>query len=96
MPGRTRPILTAVLLSVASLSGLLGGRGVQDRTGLTGRYDWDLTFDPRPLSAAPNAPSPTGPPLLAAIEPQLGLKVESAKGTAEFLVIDSVEAPTPD
>jgi len=76
--------------------GLLGGPRVQDRTGLTGRYDWDLTFDPRPLSAAPNAPSPTGPPLLAAIEQQLGLKVESAKGTAEFLVIDSVEAPTPD
>jgi len=86
-----QPISTLVVML-----GLSGRPRVQDRTGLTGRYDWDLTFDPRPLSAAPNAPPPTGPPLLTAIEQQLGLKVESAKGTAEFLVIDSVQPPTPD
>ena len=68
---------------------------VEDRTALTGRFDWDLMFDPRPLSANADSPS-AGPPLLAAIEQQLGLRVEAAKGKVEFLVIDSIEAPTPD
>ena len=69
---------------------------VDDRTGLTGRYDWDLTYDARPLSASANAPSPTGPPLSVALEQQLGLKLESGKGRIEFLVVDNVEFPTPD
>jgi len=69
---------------------------VEDRTGLTGRYDWDLTFDPRPLSVIADSSSPNGPSLLAAIEQQLGLKVEAAKGKVEFLVIDAVKQPTPD
>jgi len=64
---------------------------VEDRTGLTGRYDWDLTFDPRPLSVNADSPSPSGPSLLAAIEQQWGLKVEAAKGKVEFLVIDAVD-----
>jgi uncharacterized protein (TIGR03435 family) len=69
---------------------------VEDRTGLTGRYDWDLVYDGRPLSASPNAPAPTSPPLLVALEQQLGLKLESGKGRIEFLVVDNVELPTPD
>jgi uncharacterized protein (TIGR03435 family) len=30
------------------------------------------------------------------MQKQLGLKLESAKGPVEVLVIDSVEKPTPD
>jgi uncharacterized protein (TIGR03435 family) len=30
------------------------------------------------------------------VEQQLGLRVESGKGRVEFLVVDSVELPTPD
>ena len=84
---------------IASLLPLLSTRDrpfVEDRTGLTDRYDWDLTYDARPLSVSANAPSPTGPPLLVALEQQLGLKLESGKGRVEFLVVDSVELPTPD
>lgn len=69
---------------------------VEDRTGLTGRYDWDLTFDARPLSVHADSSSPTAPTLLAALEKQLGLKVERAKGKVEIFVIDRVEFPTPD
>ena len=68
---------------------------IEDRTGLTGRYDWDV-IEPTPASADPNA-SLSGPALfITELERQLGLKVEAAKGKVEFLVIDSVEAPTPD
>ncbi len=36
---------------------------------------------------------PTAPPALVAIQEQLGLKLESAKGKGEFLVIDHIERP---
>lgn len=39
---------------------------------------------------------PNGPPLVTALQEQLGLKVEAAKGPVDVLVIDSVEHPTPD
>jgi uncharacterized protein (TIGR03435 family) len=84
---------------LATLLPLLATRDrpfVEDRTGLTGRYDWDLAYDARPLSVSANASSPTGPPLLVALQQQLGLKLESGKGRVEFLVVDNVELPSPD
>jgi uncharacterized protein (TIGR03435 family) len=69
---------------------------IEDRTGLIGRYDWDV-IEPTPRSVDPNAPSPSGPAILIAeLERQLGLKVEEARGQVEFLVIDSVQPPTPN
>jgi uncharacterized protein (TIGR03435 family) len=84
------------------------GRPVIDRTGLTGRYDISLTyrhegrvpgiagilglppaFEPPPVD--PNAPS-----LIAALQEQLGLRLESGRGPVEVAVIDKIEKPTPD
>ena len=70
-------------------------RTVLDRTGLTGSYDFDIKFDPRPLDAASvDAPSgPTPPSLNTALQTQLGLKLEAAKGPVEVLVIDVAKKP---
>jgi len=69
---------------------------IEDRTGLTGRFDWDLPDD-TPPDVDPNAPRLDGTSwLFTVFERQLGLKVEAAKGKESFLVIDSVEPPTPD
>ena len=77
------------------------GRTVVDRTGLTGTFDYDLTWTPDPMLRAPadgNRPATdaSGFSLFTALQEQLGLKLESAKGPVDVVVIDHVEKPTPD
>jgi uncharacterized protein (TIGR03435 family) len=79
-------------------------RPVSDRTGLSGAFDFDLTFTPeqmpqgeRPAGAPPIPPiDPNGPSLFTALQEQLGLKLEPTKGPVEVIVIDGVEPPTED
>jgi bla regulator protein blaR1 len=94
---------------VATLSDLVG-RPVIDKTGLTGLYDFSLKFAPEGRNAGPlgqtlalrgaqgQAPpvDPNAPGLSAALQEQLGLKLESARGPVEVVVIDKLEKPTPD
>jgi uncharacterized protein (TIGR03435 family) len=75
-------------------------RPVLDRTGLQGRFDFDLTFTPDtkggPGVAFGNACGPlTGdqPAFSTAMQEQLGLKLESQRAPVEVLVIDSAERP---
>jgi uncharacterized protein (TIGR03435 family) len=73
------------------------GRMVVDRTGLTGGWDFDLTFAPEQRGLAPGAaPVSDAPSFFTAIQEQLGLKLESTKGPVDVLVIESVEKPTLD
>ena len=78
-------------------------RIVEDRTGLTGNFDIDLTFTPERMPQGPPPPGvqlppidPNGPSVFTAVQEQLGLKLESTRGPVEVLVIDHVERPTPD
>jgi len=78
------------------------GRAVQDRTGASGAFDFELQFTPDPgaFSAPPGAQPPAasadGPSLFTAVQEQLGLKLESTTAPLEVLVIDRVERPTDD
>jgi uncharacterized protein (TIGR03435 family) len=71
----------------------LAERRVFDRTGLTGLFDIELEFTP-PRSADDPAASQAGVSIFTALREQLGLRLESARGQGEFLVIDRVERPT--
>jgi uncharacterized protein (TIGR03435 family) len=103
--------LTGQGLPLSSLARVLTqqlGSTVQDKTGLTGKYDLTLQWTPdRNGSAMPGAPEPglqgpgsggstdaSGPSIFSAIQEQLGLKLESQKGPVEVLVIDHVETPS--
>lgn len=73
-------------------------RPVVDKTGLAGRFDFDLTWAPDETQfggEVPAAPSDAqAPPLFRAIQDQLGLRLIATKGPVEALVVDKVERPT--
>lgn len=73
-------------------------RPVVDKTGLTGKYDFDLEWAPdesqfngEVLSAPGDAPAA---PLFTAIQEQLGLKLEPTRGPVEALVVDKAARPS--
>jgi uncharacterized protein (TIGR03435 family) len=69
-------------------------RNVIDRTGLPGYYDISLDFArdivQRPDGAEP-PPNPDAPDIFRALREQLGLRLESAKGPVEFLVVEHAQ-----
>jgi uncharacterized protein (TIGR03435 family) len=94
-------------MTVTQLAKLLSsrtGRRVEDRTGLIGLYDvnleWKatLTAPPSPETGSPDFlpadPAPSS--IFGALQEQLGLKLQSIKGTTGVIVIDRVERPTPN
>jgi uncharacterized protein (TIGR03435 family) len=93
---------TSISLGVlaSSLSEVLG-RTVVDKTGLMGNFNisMDWTPDDAQLSLLPpDVPRPhfdaTGPSIFVAIQEQLGLKLESQKGSVEVLIVDRAERPS--
>jgi uncharacterized protein (TIGR03435 family) len=70
------------------------GRPVIDKTELTAKYDFVLKANGRSYrDRAPDDMDPT-PPMDRALQEQLGLKVEPAKGPVKVLVIDHIEKPS--
>jgi uncharacterized protein (TIGR03435 family) len=86
------------------LVGASADRPVIDKTGITGFIDYDILFEPpgaaRPSVEGGGAGKPTPNPddlnraVIAAIQDQLGVKLQSAKDTVEILVIDHSERPS--
>jgi uncharacterized protein (TIGR03435 family) len=71
------------------------GRVVVDKTGIPGRFDIDLRWQPDDAPPALlNGQETTLPSLFTALQEQLGLQLESRKGPVEVLVIDDVHQPT--
>ena len=90
---------------IAATIGTYADRTVVNRTGLKGEYDLLLKFRPEaggpmgslapPLSAAAD-PSSDLATLGTALQEQLGMKLESARGPVQVLVIQSVSPPVED
>jgi len=70
------------------------GRPVIDKTGLTGNYDFVLKYKGRWDRDRPADDLDPMPPMDRALQEELGLKVESAKGPVKVLVIDHIEKPS--
>jgi uncharacterized protein (TIGR03435 family) len=91
--GRGQPLssLAVFLLGVE-------GRTVVDKTGLQGRYDFELSFTPTdPLVTAISDDARSNrSSVLAAIQEQLGLKLQPDKVSQRAIHIERIERPTPD
>jgi len=106
-------VLPAQNASMAEFAGVMQAavldKPVLDQTGLTGKFDFTLTWTPDQFQFAglgvrvppPNDPSVTisprgtaSPDLFTAFQEQLGLKLESTKAPAEVFVVDRVEKPS--
>jgi uncharacterized protein (TIGR03435 family) len=80
-------------------------RPVVDRTGLTNRYTFSLTWMPDEsqfiqlgwkFTPPTGADSSTPPNLFTAVTEQLGLKMEAVKTTVRVMVIDHIDYPSPN
>jgi uncharacterized protein (TIGR03435 family) len=68
---------------------------VVDKTGLTSKYTFTLTYAPLlPPSAAPRPFLQDVLSIFEALPDQLGLRLEREKASVEILVIDSVQRPS--
>jgi uncharacterized protein (TIGR03435 family) len=87
-PGR----VMAGWIEISTLVNLLANTTehiVVDRTGLTGRFDIELEWSPD--QTATDKPS-----IFAAVQEQLGLKLEADRAPVTVVVIDHIERPTED
>ena len=91
------------MLELARSLSPMVGRIVIDKTGLKGRYDFQMTyategrgFGAGPAGADAQTVDPNTPSLFTALQEQLGLKLESERGSVDVVVIDRVEQPTED
>jgi uncharacterized protein (TIGR03435 family) len=103
-PGR----ILATGLDLRGLSALLGvaiGQPVVDQTDLKGGFDIDLQYTPERFASAalalrgaeaPPGLNPEGPSVYAALEEQLGLKLERARAPVDVIVIDHIEPLRPE
>jgi uncharacterized protein (TIGR03435 family) len=93
---------TGVPFLAETLSQIVG-RPILDRTRLSGKYDFELKWTPDESSAnsalggaAPPlaVADPDRPNIFAALQEQLGLKLDSSKGAVTVIVVDHIEAPS--
>jgi uncharacterized protein (TIGR03435 family) len=84
--GNIRATRATMATLANSLSGVMG-RPVIDNTRLRGTFDYKLVW-------APEQADSTAPSIFTAVQEQLGLRLESAKGPIEMLLIDGAEKPS--
>lgn len=94
--------LQMVALQISDLVRVLSALGIErpvsDRTGLSGYFDLQLSYDyfpsARVSSRSQNAPDAVS--FFTALQEQAGLKLEVAREMMDVIVIDSAKLPLPD
>jgi uncharacterized protein (TIGR03435 family) len=89
---RGRTVLRAHAEPMARIADLLSAYlrfPVKDSTGLSGKYDFTLYWVQNPSVLPPDAD--TGPTLSEALQEQLGLKLDTTRGSIRILIIDHAE-----
>jgi uncharacterized protein (TIGR03435 family) len=87
-PRATMKVTNQSMADVAAALRRQAGRPVEDHTGLSGKYDFQIEWAPKDTADS------TMPSLYAVLQEQLGLRLRPAKGAIEMIVIDHVEQPS--
>ncbi len=78
----------ASMTDIAAALRRQAGRPVEDHTDLEGSFDFQIEWAPE------ETPDSVDPSLFTVLKEQLGLKLQSAKGIIETLVIDQIAHPS--
>ncbi len=89
-PGEITGQAVAMSTFAENLAGQVDRR-IDDKTGLHGNYDVALHWSRDESAAASDSPYPN---FFTALQEQLGLKLETAKGPTQTLVVEHVERPS--
>jgi uncharacterized protein (TIGR03435 family) len=104
--GLTVPVSNATMTELCGfLQMLVLDRPVVDQTGLTGRFDFNMTFAPDDsqfnghppipiMKASDTAEAPPG--LFEALSKDLGLKLTPEKAQVDVVAVDHLEKPSPN
>ncbi len=69
-----------------------------DQTGLSGKYEFELEWTPDETQFGGTLPQgrriPSKPGIFAAVQQQLGLRLEATRGPVDTMVINRVARPT--
>jgi uncharacterized protein (TIGR03435 family) len=94
LPGRNASIAQLAFV----LQAIVLDRPVIDKTGLTGNFDFDLSWMPNETQfggkGATMAADPDSPDIFTAVQEQLGLRLEAQRDPVDVLVIDRAEKPS--
>ena len=88
---RTENYRSSTMEYFLTIKQLFMDRPLVDQTGLTGRYDFELTYS---YGDAPSMDADAPPPMFTAMKEQLGLKFEPVKAPVEVMVVDHIAKPT--
>lgn len=87
----SRAVMKTSKMSMTDIAAALrrqAGRPVEDHTDLKGSFDFQIEWAPE------ETPDSVAPPFITVLKEQLGLKLQSAKGAIEILVIDQIAHPS--
>jgi uncharacterized protein (TIGR03435 family) len=87
----TATVMKASKMSMADIAASLtrqAGHPIEDRTNLQGTFDFEIRW------AREETSDSVDPSLATVLKEQLGLKLQSAKGATETLVIDEIARPS--
>lgn len=83
------------MVGLANMLSTQAGRIVVDKTELPGEYTFQLRWAPEdgPAGQRPDAAAEALPSVFTAVQEQLGLRLVSAKGDVQILIVDHIEHP---